>query len=369
MATTKTKKPDPSEKRNLFGLGFSKDREYVLENLAMLLSAGMDVLSALDSLKHEIGSSKMKKILAELEFKISDGSALWRALEPSKLLPSYMLSLVRTGEESGRLTENLKVLVNQQVKDREFKSKLKSAMVYPGIVFGLTVVIGLGVAWFILPKLSVVFASLNQTMPWITKVFINFGSTLKTNGVFIVPAIIILLVFLVYILFINYKTKHLGQEVFFHFPGIRRLIQEVEISRFGFILGTLLDSGIPVIESINSLRQATTLVAYQKFYEHIKHNIEQGNSFKTSFETFKGSRRLLPSPYQQLIVSGEKSGRLSESLQYIGKIFDNKIENSSKNIAVILEPVLLVIVWLGVVAVAVAVILPIYNMLGNFNTT
>ncbi|PIS40456.1 MAG: hypothetical protein COT26_03325 [Candidatus Kerfeldbacteria bacterium CG08_land_8_20_14_0_20_43_14] len=368
MAKAEKLKVEDGEKRNLFGLGYKKDREYVLENLAMLLSSGMDVMSAFAAIKQEIGSKKMYKIISALEQKVSAGSSLWRALEPTKLLPSYMLSLVRTGEESGRLTENLKVIVQQQIKDREFKSRLRSAMIYPGIVFSLTIVIGIGVAWFILPKLADVFSSLKQDLPWITSVMINFGKVLKADGKIIVPIAVLIIAILWYFLFVNYKTKHLGQEILFRFPGIGKVIQEVELARFGFILGTLLGSGLPIVESISSLRQATTLRATQKFYEHLQKSIEQGDSFQHSFRSYKKSRKLIPAPIQQLIASGEQSGRLAESLLYIGRIYDAKVENSSKTIAVILEPVLLVIVWLGVVAVAVAVILPIYSMLGNFNT-
>ncbi|RJO59196.1 type II secretion system F family protein [Candidatus Parcubacteria bacterium] len=368
MTPSKQPARKPRAKTYLFSFGFfNKDREYVLENLALLLSSGMDVLAAFQAIKQDVRSAKMQQLISQVETKISAGSSLWRALEETKLLPGYMLSLLKIGEASGRLSKNLKVMVLQQQKDREFRSKIRSAMLYPSVVFGLTAIIGLGVSWFILPRLAEVFNQLHQDLPLLTTVFIDLGIFLKAYGYVVVPSLIFIVLLVWYVLFANAKTKHLGQEFLFHFPGIKKLIQEVEISRFGFILGTLLESGLPVVEAINSLQQTSSLKAYQRFYTYLQKSIEQGNSFHASFSNYPKSRKLIPIPFQQLIVSGEQSGNLAAALIYVGKTFDEKVETSSKNLAVILEPILLVVVWLGVIAVAVAVILPIYNMLGNIN--
>lgn len=138
----------------------SEEKDYFLENLAVMIASGIDVSSAVSSIKQETKSKKMSKILAGMEAEINTGSSLWLALEKSKLLPDHYISLIRLGEDSGSLIENLKLVVMQQKKDREFTSKLRSAMIYPVIVFSLTLIIGIGIAWFLLPKLGTIFSQL-----------------------------------------------------------------------------------------------------------------------------------------------------------------------------------------------------------------
>lgn len=112
----------------------------------------MPITKTLDSIASEMHSRRMKNIIANIKLDIESGSPLWQTLKKSKLFPEHSISLIRLGEESGKLTENLKVVAIEQEKNRELKSKLRSAMMYPAFVLSLTVIIGVGIAWFILPK-------------------------------------------------------------------------------------------------------------------------------------------------------------------------------------------------------------------------
>src|SRR3989338_849857 len=132
--------------RPLFTFGLNKERDYFVENLSMLLAGGMPILGVLDAIVKETRSRRMKTIIASLKADIESGSSLWKALAESRLFPKHAVSLIRLGEESGKLTDNLKVVAIEQEKDRVFKSKLRSAMMYPVFVLSLTVIIGVGIA-------------------------------------------------------------------------------------------------------------------------------------------------------------------------------------------------------------------------------
>ncbi len=348
-----------------FGLG--KEKEYFVENLSMLLAAGMDFLVALKTIKQETKSPKMRAIIEELEEDIEAGSSLSSALERVNIFPDYIISLVRIGEESGKLAESLQVIALQEEKERDFHSRIKSAMMYPVIVLTLTVIVGIGIAWFILPRLSAVFNQLQLELPFITRALIAIGNFLGRYGFVVVPLFILVTAGGVYFLFIFPKTRIVGQELLFKIPAIRNLIREVELARFGYLLGTLLDAGLPVTRALTSLYQATTSPPYRRLYVHLRDKIEEGNSFQKSFASFPKINKLITVPVQQMVVSAEQSGKLSTTLLKIGSIFENKTENSTKNLAIVLEPILLVIVWLGVIAVALAVILPIYSLIGGLN--
>jgi len=329
----------------------------------------MTILEALDGIAAEVHSRHIRHKVAEIRENIESGYPLWRALEATHLFPMHAVSLIKIGEESGRLSENLRIVSLQQKKERVFRSRIRSAMMYPVFVLGLTLIIGVGIAWFILPKLATVFSQLKIKLPLITKVLIGTGTFLGEYGAIAVPLFLVALGVLVYMLFYFPPTKKAGQSMLFALPGVRRLILETELSRFGYLLGTLLGAGLPVTQALASLTEATSFPHYRRFYEYLTKSIEEGNSFEKSFHAYKGLRRLIPMPVQQLIISSERSGSLSNALVDISKSYEEKSETTTKDLTIILEPILLVIVWLGVVAVALAVILPIYSLVGGLQVS
>lgn len=364
----KTKKIKSAQGAPMFfgNIGIGKEVDYFVENLSIMVASGMNITGALDAILQEMRSMRMKRVIAFLKEEIDNGSSLSRALEAANIFSSSAVSLIRIGEESGKLSQNLKVVAEQQEKNRIFKSKIISAMMYPVFVLSLTLIVGVGIAWFILPKLAVVFSQLKIQLPLVTKILIGTGIFLSRHGQYVVPLVAIILAIFFYLLFFFPKTKGIGQALLFGVPGIKQLIKEVELARFGYLLGTLMEAGLTINQSLDSLKDATVFSYYKKFYVSLKNNIEDGNSFQKSFIAYKKSKKLVPIPVQQLIFAGEQSGNLSGVLLKIGQNYEAKMETTTKNIVVILEPILLVIVWLGVVAVALAVILPIYSLIGGF---
>ena len=348
-------------------IGVGKERDFFIENLSMLVASGMPILSAIHAVTEDVRSRAMKKIIDVFAQDIESGSPLWKAFCRTGIFRDHTIALIRVGEESGTLGDNLKLIALQEAKDRSLRSKIRSAMMYPILVLVLTAVIGIGVAWFILPRLSVVFSQLRIELPSITKGLIATGTFLGAYGVIVIPLFCVVLGLVLYFIFFNPRTKHFGQTLLFAFPGVNRLLREVELARFGYLLGTLLRAGLPVTQAMDSLCNATQFLQYKRFYGFLRDSIEEGNSLQKSFAKYKQSQRLLPSTVQQLLISGEQSGNLSSTLLRIGDMFEDKTENTTKNLTVVLEPLLLIIVWIGVVSVAIAVILPIYNLIGGFN--
>lgn len=365
----KTSPVKVSQRKKLATFGVGAEKTYFIENLSVLLSSGMDVGTALNAIKQEIKSKQLRAIIEELDQDIDDGKPLWRALDQTGLLAPHIVFLIRIGEETGRLSENLKAISIQEQKERDFKSKVSSAMMYPIFVFGLTIVIGVGIAWFILPRLAGIFSSLSIELPLITRILIAVGTFIGAYGFIAVPAFIIFICTLFYILFINRKTSISGQYILLSLPAVKKLIQEVELSRFGYIMGTLLIAGLPVVPALKSLSEATTFDFFKKFYIYLYNNIEEGKSFQKSFAEYKGINNVFPVSIQQLIISAEQSGHLPETFLKLGELYEAKTEITTKNLTVLLEPILLTIVWLGVVAVALAVVLPLYSLIGGLNAS
>jgi type IV pilus assembly protein PilC len=363
-AKTRPKRRHSPKKYHVTG----KDREYFTSNLALLLQAGVGVSEGLTSLAETSHSKQLARALNQIKNDINDGTALWRALERSGVVGKQTLALVQLGEQSGKLVQNLQVAALQEEKQRIFHTKLRSALIYPMFVMSLTLLIGLAVSWFLLPKLADTFSNLNVKLPLISAIFINFGKFLKENGLWAIPLGVGVGAIILYILFGAPKTRVIGQWLLFRTPGISRLMYEIEIARFGYLLGTLLGAGLSIVQALELLKRATNARRYQRFYHYLHTSFENGYSLHTSLAKYRHVRILLPPAVQQMIIAGERSGALPDTLTNIGKTYEQKADVSTQNLEAILEPIMLIIVWLGVMGVAVAVILPIYSLVGGLGT-
>jgi type II secretory pathway component PulF len=356
-----------ADQKHLSTFGLSKERDQFIENLSMLVLSGMSIVGAIASIIKQTKSAGMKLILERMLLEIESGSPVWKSFDKTKFFKGYTISLIRLGEESGNFAENLKVVSLEEEKDRDFKSKVHSALMYPIFVLGLTGIVGIGISWFILPKLAKIFYDLKLALPLITRVLLAFGLFLSKYGLIAVPLGAVIIGGLAYIAFFNSRTKFIGESIIFMIPGVKTLLMEVEVARFGYLLGTLLEAGLPVTKAIDSLAAASEVIRYRKFYIALRESVEMGNSFEKSFLAYKNIDDLIPPPVQQLIISGEQSGNLNKTLIKVGQVLEAKSDTTTKNLTIIMEPILLVIVWAGVVSVAFAVILPIYSLVGGLN--
>ncbi|HSX33337.1 MAG TPA: type II secretion system F family protein [Candidatus Saccharimonadales bacterium] len=344
-----------------------KEREYFAENMALLLKSAVPIGEALQSLANTAHSAAMKQGLAQMQADIEVGYSLADAMERSGMVSSQTLALVRLGEDSGHLVENLQLAAQQEEKRHTFRSKVRSALIYPSFVLGLTVIVGLGVAWFLLPRLSATFSQLHVHLPAISRFMIGSGKFLKAHGIVAVPSFFAACGLIGYMLFVYPKTKPIGQRLLLLTPGIGKLMHEVEVAQFGYLLGTLLDAGLPVTKAIRLLAKASNLFIYQDFYNYLAKSLDDGYGFKESLGHYPRSAKLLPAAVQQMIIAGEHSGSLPEVLLTIGRTYEQKSDITTSNLEAIIEPILLVIVWIGVMMVAVAVIVPIYSLVGGLN--
>lgn len=231
----------------------------------------------------------------------------------------------------------------------------------------MTLVVGLGIAWFLLPRLAETFDQLNADLPPISQAMISIGLFLRDNGYWAVPSFFGGLFLLIVLISAVPSLKRMMHRILLHLPGVGKLAKELEIARFGYMMGTLLDAGLPVTKSLVLLQNATNAPQYQHMFKHVADSIDKGMSFRQAFDSFPHSNTLLPANVRQVVIAGEDSGSLSQTLRLVGTTYDEKVEATTRNFEVIIEPVLLVGVWIGVMLVAVAVILPIYSLIGGLN--
>ncbi len=348
-------------------VGYAKDLEYLTHNIGLLLDAGVDVVTALKSIQSGIRNPNLNRIIDQMRDELAAGDSLSNVFQKSNLFSERVVLLLRIGEESGQLASQFAIIGVQEEKQRSLRSKLRSALMYPGFVFSVTLIVGIAVSWFILPRLARVFFQLKIDLPLITKVILGFGQFLGEYGYIAVPLFFLGLALGGYVVFVHPRTRYLGESILHAIPGVGAFLQEIELARLGSIWGGLLQSGVPILDSIQSLRSATQSRRYQRFYSHLYNRVEAGDSLQQIFSSYHSINALIPEPVQQIIIVGSQSGTLATVLLKVGSVYEEKSDTSTRNLTVILEPLLLIIVWLAVVLVALGVILPIYSLIGGIH--
>jgi type IV pilus assembly protein PilC len=335
-----------------------------VESVATMLGAGLPLLDTLRVYELEIRSRAVKKIMRGMIEDVENGTPLWQAMANQHLFTPYDIAMVRIGEEAGSLARNMEYLSVQREKDRSLKQKVKMAMIYPTIVMIMMFIITMGLGLFVLPNLVQVLFSLNVDLPLTTRIVIYITNIFSKHGMVFVPLLMVGMV-LFFLLAKFTRFRVVSQWLVFRIPGVGRLAREATIARFGVILGGLLQAGVPLIGSLDSLVRVTNVDSYQRFYADLLARIQLGDSFSKAFADIKRTKKLLPVSVQQLVITGERSGSLSESLLKIATIYEKKASETAQALPVILEPMLLLVVGALVGAIAFAIIVPIYSVVGN----
>ncbi|MDD5103221.1 MAG: type II secretion system F family protein [Candidatus Peribacteraceae bacterium] len=345
-------------------LGMGRQRMLFIQSVAMMLTAGLSLVDALQTQLLEAKSKAVRGLIQGIISAVESGSPLWKAMDDQSLFSPYEIALVRIGEEGGNLARNMQYLAEQQEKDRALKQKVKMAMIYPAIVIVLVFILVMGLGLFVLPNLVQVLYSLHVDLPLATRIVIVLSQLFEAHGAVMVP---LLFLALIIVLLMGKYTRFrvVSQWVVFHTPGIGSLAREATIAQFGVILGGLLRAGVPLVEALSSLAEVTHIIAYRNFYQKLLEHVNAGDSFSKSFAALPECNHLLPVSVQQLIVTGERSGALADVLMKIAEMYDKKASETAEKLPVILEPLLLIIIAGIVAGIAFAIIVPIYKVVGN----
>ncbi len=345
-------------------IGMGKQRMMLIQSVALMLNAGLPLIDSLRTQLMETKGKAMRKLVQDMITAVENGVPFWKAMDEQCMFSPYEIALVRIGEEGGNLARNIQYLSEQQEKDRALKQKVKMAMIYPIIVLVLVFVLIMALGLFVLPNLVQVLYSLNVPLPFTTRVVIALSQIFEKYGAIFVPLLLLGLVF--FFLAVRFtRFRVVGQWIVFHIPGVGSLAREASIAQFGVILGGLLRAGVPLIEGLKSLVEVTHILSFKKFYASLLEHVNSGDSFSKSFQAIHGSTHILPISVQQLVVTGERSGALSEVLTKVADMYDKKASETAEKLPIILEPVLLLFIGGIVATIAFAIIVPIYSVVGN----
>lgn len=334
----------------------------IIGNLTTMLSSGIPLYEAVSSLLMD-ATGNSKKFLSTLRDDLVSGNHVFVTLAkfPSSF-DKVTVSVIKASEEAGTLETALKDLSENVRKQMEFEGKIKGAMVYPIIISLVFLGVLLMILVVVIPKISTVFKNLGVELPLPTRILIFLSDLVTKNGLAVLAGVIVFAVVFV-ILFKKFRNVILA--LFFHLPLISKLIKEIDLTNFSRNLYLLLTAGIPITTALDLSKD---VVMRKKMANVIEQSRVMMLSGKKLSEGLAGAKGDIPAIMLKLIEVGEKSGSLPKSMFDISEYLDYKVSETLKTITVILEPLMLVIVGALVGGMMLAIIAPIYGLIGQVGT-
>ncbi len=331
---------------------------YMTSQLAIMVDTGITLSVALESLSEEEENPAMQTLLLDLRQTVEGGEEFSKALEkhPQYFDQTY-LSLVRASEASGMLAEMLERIAVYQRKQLDTRARVRSAMAYPIVMAVVALAVTLFLLIYILPKFEPLFAKKGQELPAITLAMMQLSDGLIGYWYIWLAAVVAVVGGLMY----AHQTPR-GQQAIdwmkINLPIFGPMFRKVTISRSVHTLGTLISSGVSVLEALRLSADVAGNVYYQQIWQRVVEQVTGGSQI---YETLSGSQ-LFPSMLVQMMRSGEETGRLDHVLNKVSAYYDGEVETSLKTVTSLIEPLLIVVMGVVVGGIALGLLLPIFTM-------
>ena len=335
-----------------------KDIVYLTSQLAVMVETGITISTALKAIFDQEENPTLKKVLAELHDAVEAGDDFSTALSRHpKIFGQTYVSLVKASEATGSLGEMLEQIADYLRKESEASSKVRAAMAYPGIMMVMAVGVTIFLLTFILPKFIPIFKSKGKELPMPTKILMGVSDVMM--GYWYVWAALAVAALVGFIL--SQKTQQ-GRRVFdwvkISVPILGPTFRKVIISRSIRTLGTMLASGVSVVDSIKLCADVAGNVHYHDVWLEV---LEQVKSGRRICEVLAGNP-LFPPVLVQMISSGEETGKLDAVLQKVSTYYDREVETSLKTTTSMIEPIMIGVMGFVVGGIGMALMLPIFSL-------
>lgn len=336
-----------------------QDKIIFTKNLSAMTEAGLALSRSLNILERQTKNIVFKDIISSLSENINKGGTFSDGLAKfPKVFSSLFISMVRAGEESGSLSDSLKIVGDQLEKSYVLRKKIKGAMMYPMIVVGAMFIIGILMLMYVVPTLTDTFKELDVELPASTQFVIYVSDFLAENPILAFGIIS----FSIFIFIFSLKTKigkRVSEFIVLRIPIIGKIAKQANSARTARTLSSLLSSGVDMVGAISITRDVVQNSYYKEVLDNAKMNVQKGIPLS---ESFKKREDLYPILVGEMIEVGEETGKLSEMLLQVAIFYENEVDTATKNISTIVEPFLMVIIGIVVGFFALSMITPMYSL-------
>jgi type IV pilus assembly protein PilC len=346
--------------RWLFGRIKLKHLSTFTRQLATLIEAGLPLLRSLAILEDQTESGSLKLIIKQLSSGIENGGTLSEGLKQHpKVFNKLYINMVRAGEIGGVLEATLNKIADFLEKQRELRSKIKSAMMYPTMIVVMTVCIVSFILIAIIPRFEKIFGELGATLPGPTLILIAASKTL-TDPIRLSITIGILIGIVV-----GYKYAYKTSEGRYYIDSIKlklpvfgQLVNKIAIARFASTLSTLINSGVPILQALEIVRDSSGNEVIARAMKQVYDSIREGETIHVPLSRFP----VFPPIVVHMIAVGEETGALDAMLTKVAETYDREVDDTVKGLTSLIEPLLIVMLGVIVGFIVVALYMPMFNI-------
>lgn len=336
------------------------EKIFFCRNLKVMVSAGVSLPRSLKILSKQTKNKKFKKAILDISEQIIKGQNFSKSLKkyPS-IFPELFSSMVEVGEESGTLEDVLDILTQQMEKEHELKSKIKGAMIYPSVIIAAMLGIGILMLVLVVPKLAQTFDDLGLELPLSTRIVIALGGFMAQFW-YLMPLIIIVSIVLLRVI-VKTKTGKLAVDsIVLKIPVIGEIIRKTNSAYTVRTLSSLIKSGLPIVRALEVVSGVLSNIHFKRVMIEAAEQVKKGSKLA---EVLK-KHNVYPYLVVQMIEIGEETGETSTILEKLADFYEEEVFNATKNLSVIIEPVLMLVIGAAIGFFAVSMIQPIYSMIG-----
>jgi type IV pilus assembly protein PilC len=341
----------------------AKDLTVFSRQFATMVNSGLSMLRCLYVLEEQTPNKKLAVVITDVRADVEAGIALSDALEKHpKIFSRLYVSMVRAGELGGILDEVLNRLAEQLEKSDQIRRAVKSAMIYPILIGSFAIIVLIGMVLFLIPIFASMYKDLgNAKLPLLTQIMVTVSDAALTFPLNVI--ILIAIIAAIYGLIRLKKTNrgtHVWDRFKLHIPmGIGEIIRKLAVARFSRTLGTLITSGVPILQAIEITGQAAGNVVIEDAMVDVQTSVKEGQSITEPLTKVK----VFPTMVTQMISVGEETGSLDAMLAKIADFYEDEVNASVKSLTSILEPIMMLFVGALVGTVVISMYLPIFNMM------
>jgi MSHA biogenesis protein MshG len=336
----------------------SDDLVALTRQLWSLQKAGLPLIAGLTSLKEQAGKTDVKQLIARIIEDLEKGDSLSEAFahHPKVFRPIYV-HMIRAGEASGKLEEVFLQLSDIERFERDTREKIRSATMYPMIALIGIILAFLGVITFVIPRFASLYGKFNAKLPTPTRILLGINDVLQHH---LVEAVIV--VVLLVIAFRTWVSRPSGRYLFdlfkLKFPVFGKLFFDLQMTRFARVLSDLTRSGVPILQSLTLVAETMGNVILRGAILRVHQSVNEGKGMS---QPMKETRLFAPLVVQMMEV-GEHTGRVDELLMYVAEYYQDQATMTIKNLAVLIEPMLLAVLGGMVLLLAAGVFTPVWNL-------